>query len=209
MLEPGHRTSRRLQAVREAGEEEFARRCVAGERAALRELFEQEKVRVHSLLFRVVGSNLHMDDLIQEAFLEVFRSLPTFRGESSLRTWIDRCVVRVAYAHFSRKSRQPVLESLQDLPAAAPSAEERASQREAARRLYAEMDRLEPRQRMAFMLHAIEGRSIKQVAEAMESSAVAAKVRVWRARRAIEKRAVKDPLLAEFLSERGERQRTE
>jgi hypothetical protein len=43
----------------------------------------------------------------------------------------------------------------------------------------------------------------------MESSTVAAKVRVWRARRAIEKRAGKDPLLAEFLTERGERQRTE
>jgi RNA polymerase sigma-70 factor (ECF subfamily) len=195
---------RALRVVRsaESAESDFAARCVAGDRAALRELFERERLRVHALLFRIVGSNLHLDDLVQEAFLEVFRSLPSFRGESALRTWIDRCVVRVAYAHFRRKARMPVLESLQEAVAAAPNAEERASLREAARRLYAELERLEPRQRLAFTLYAIQDHSLYQVAEIMESSTVTAKLRVWRARQAIEKRAKRDPLLAEFLTGR-------
>ncbi len=175
-------------------------RCVAGDGAALRELFEGERLRVHALLFRVVGSNAALDDLLQDAFLEVFRSLPSFRGESSLRTWIDRCVVRAAYAHFRQKARVPVLESLQDPAAQSPSAEERTALREAARRFYAELERLDAKQRVAFTLFAVEDRPLREVAEIMESSVVTAKLRVWRARRALEKRAKKDPLLCEFLS---------
>jgi RNA polymerase sigma-70 factor, ECF subfamily len=176
-------------------------RCVAGDRTAQRELFESERLRVHALLFRVVGSNAHMDDLLQDAFLEVFRSLPSFRGESSLRTWIDRCVIRAAYAHFRQKARVPVLESLQEPAARGPSAEERTALREAGRRLYAQLDRLEAKQRVAFTLFAIENRPLRDVAQIMESSLITAKLRVWRARQALEKRAKKDPSLAEFLSD--------
>ncbi len=166
----------------------------------MRQLFDMERHRVHALLFRVVGSNAALEDLLQDAFLEVFRSLPKFRGESSLRTWIDRCAVRVAYAYFGRKARAPVLEPLEEPQSGGPNAEERVSQREAARRLYVELARLEPRLRLAFTLYAIEDRSIREVAELMGSSEVSARVRVWRARQAIEARAKKDPLLAEFLT---------
>jgi RNA polymerase sigma-70 factor (ECF subfamily) len=193
-----------LRAVEPAAprsDADLVRRCVAREPAALRELFERERFRVHALLFRMIGSNAPLEDLAQEAFLEVFRSLPSFRGESSLRTWIDRCVVRVGYAYFRRKSRTPVLECLSDSAVATDAnAEERAQLREAARRLYAELDRLEPRQRLAFTLFAVEDRSLREVAQMMDASLVATKVRVWRARQTLEKRAKQDPLLAEFLS---------
>jgi RNA polymerase sigma-70 factor, ECF subfamily len=196
-----------LRLVRSAEDSELVARCRAGDPEALRTLFERERSRVHGLLYRVVGSNTHMDDLLQDTFLQVFRSLPSFRGESSLRTWIDRCAVRVAYAHFARKARTPALECVHDVDAEAPNAEERTSMREAVRRLYTELDRLEARQRVAFTLFVIENRSLRQVAQIMESTLTAAKLRVWRARRTLEKRARKDPLLCEFfaddLSERG------
>ncbi len=188
-----------LRVVRPPDEASLTARCVAGDGAALRELFESERRRVHALLFRVVGSNAAIDDLLQDAFLEVFRSLPSFRGESSLRTWIDRCAVRAAYAHFRKNARAPVLESLQDPAAHGPSAEERTALREAARRFYAELERLDVKQRIAFTLFAVEDRPLGEVAEIMQSSVVTAKLRVWRARRALEKRARRDPLLSEFL----------
>ncbi len=190
-----------LQVVRLPEEADFVARCVAGDPRAQRELFERERVRLHGLLFRVVGSNIHIEDLLQDAFLEIFRSLPSFRGQSSLRTWMDRCAVRVAYAHFGRKGRSPTLESLQDPAAKDPSAEERTSLREAARRLYSALDRIEAKQRLAFTLFAIEDRSLSEVAELMEATIVTTKVRVWRARRALEARAQKDPLLREFLAD--------
>ena len=137
---------------------DLATRCVAGERAAQRTLYEREKRRVHATLYRVFGSNHHIDDVIQEVFLQVFRSLGGFRGDSSLRTWIDRCAVRVAYVHLTKdKRRGPSLELVADIPSGDPSAERRTLAREAARRLYAALELLEPKQRIAFTLHRLDG----------------------------------------------------
>jgi RNA polymerase sigma factor (sigma-70 family) len=196
-------SSQPLRLVHPTDEADLVARCNAGDPTAQRALFERERLHVHALLFRVVGSNVFMDDLVQDTFLQVFRSLPSFRGDSSLRTWIDRCAVRVAFAHFARKARVPALECVQDVAAEAPNAEERTSMREAVRRLYVELDRLEPRQRMAFTLFAIESRSLRDVAEIMETSLATAKIRVFRARRALEKRAKLDPLLSEFFADRA------
>ncbi len=189
-----------MRLVHASDDADLVRRCQAGQADAQRELFERERIRVHRLLYRVVGSNSHMEDLLQEAFLEIFRSLHTFRGDSSLRTWMDSCVVRVAYAHFRRKSRLPSLEPVQDAGPTAPSPEDRATRREAIRHLYAHLEQLEARQRMAFSLHALEGRTLREVAQIMDSTIATAKIRAWRARRTLEGRARKDPLLAEFLA---------
>jgi RNA polymerase sigma-70 factor (ECF subfamily) len=180
----------------------LAERCVQGDRASQQRLFHEHKRRIHATLYRILGSNAYMDDLLQEAFMNVFRSLRLFRGESSLATWIDRCTVRVAWAHIAqRKARAPHLELVTDVPAGDASAEQRVVAREAARRLYAELEKMDPVQRLAFTLHVIDGRPLSEVAELMEATLVATKTRVWRARRAIEKRARRDPALASFVPE--------
>jgi RNA polymerase sigma-70 factor (ECF subfamily) len=183
---------------------DLARRCCAGERAAQRDLFQREKRRVHATLYRVLGSNAEMEDLVQEAFLEIFKGLSGFRGEASLGTWIDRVAVRVAYAHIARRKPASVSLSLvSDVRARDATTEERVIGREAARRLYSTLDRVEPRQRIAYVLHVFEGRPVAEVAAAMESTVVLTKVRIWRARRAIEAHARRDPLLASFLPSAG------
>lgn len=178
---------------------ELVKRCVAGDRQAQRALFARERAHVHWTLFRILGHSQHLEDLIQDAFLEVFRSLGTFRGESLLSTWVERCTVRVAYAYFRRKALVPRLEPVHEIVNGAPSAEQRVMHREAARRLYALLDRLEPSQRIAYTLHELDNKSLKEVASLMQASLVTTKVRVFRARRNIEKRAENDPLLSEFV----------
>jgi RNA polymerase sigma-70 factor (ECF subfamily) len=178
----------------------LAERCVAGDRAAQRELFQAYKRRVHATLYRLVGSNGPMDDLLQEAFLNVFRSLKTYRGEAALATWIDRCTVRVGFAWITqRNARPPHLELVPEVPAGDASAEQRALAREAARHLYAELDMMDPRLRVAFTLHVIDGRPLTEVAELMDATLVATKTRVFRARRALAERARRDPVLASFV----------
>jgi RNA polymerase sigma-70 factor (ECF subfamily) len=178
----------------------LAQRCVARDRQAQRELFDRELRRVYAVLYRILGSTAAIDDLVQDAFLEIFRSLKNFRGEATLGTWVDRCTVRVAYAYLtSKRRRPPALEIVSDVASGHPSAESRAMAREAARRLYAELERIDPVRRLAFTLHAIDGRSLEEVAQLMDSSLVATKSRVWRARQALEARARRDPLLADFL----------
>lgn len=179
----------------------LAGRCAAGEHEAQRALFHEYRDRVHATLYRIMGSNRDMEDLVQEAFLQVFRSLHSYRGEAKLATWISRLATRVAYAHLSRRGPKVVaLEALPDMPDHEPGAERRAFAREAMRRLYGVLERIEAKQRIAFSLHVIDGQPIREVAEIMESSVTATKTRIWRARKEIDKRARKDPLLVGFLS---------
>jgi RNA polymerase sigma-70 factor (ECF subfamily) len=75
--------------------------------------------------------------------------------------------------------------------------------RDGVRRLYEALDELSPAARLAFTLHAIDGRSLSEVAELVGSSVTATKLRVWRARKRIETVAAGDPVLSEFLSPVG------
>jgi len=179
----------------------LATRCAGGDRAAQQRLFDLHRGRVHAILYRLLGSNREIEDLIQDAFLEIFRSLPRYRGDAQLGTWIDRVTTRVAYRYFSRKRPAPVhLEAVPDLPHGAPAPDRQVLARQAARRLYAALGRLDPKYRIAFALHVIDGRPLSEVARITETTVVAAKTRVWRARREITRRAKQDPLLASFLA---------
>jgi RNA polymerase sigma-70 factor (ECF subfamily) len=178
----------------------LAARCAAGERDAQRTLFRDYRERVHATLYRIMGSNRDMEDLVQEVFLQVFRSIQSYRGEARLATWISRITTRVAYGHLARRGPVSVaLEAVPDPAADEPDAEDRALAREAMRRVYAVLERLDPKHRIAFSLHVIDGRSVREVADLTESSVTAVKTRIWRARKEIDKRAAKDPLLAGFL----------
>ncbi len=190
-----------LHVVPVSDDDEIVRRCVAGDRAAQRALFEREKRRVHATLFRILGSNQNIDDLMQDVFVSVFRSLAAFRGESSLATWIDRCAVRAAFTHIRRRRASNHLELVAETIASDdPSAERRALAREATRRLYETLERLEPKQRLAFTLCAIDGRSIPEAADLMGATVVATKARLWRARAHVQKCAKADPVLAGYLT---------
>src|SRR6478672_1040595 len=118
-------------------------RCLTGEPAATRELFRRHKSRVHACLFRVLGTNRDMDDLLQEAFIQVFQSLRGWRAEASLATWIDRVAVRCAYRYLSQRGRRVETTPLDEDEAVAlrSSDEEPGERRQLARdgvaRLYA------------------------------------------------------------------------
>lgn len=177
-------------------------RCLTGEPAASRELFRRHRARVHASLFRVLGSNRDMDDLLQEAFLQVFQSLRGWRAEASLATWIDRVAVRVAYRYLSQRGRRIATDPLTDTDPIAlgdgPGAR-RQHARDGVRRLYAVLDELSPAARLAFTLHEIDGRSMAETAKLIGASVAATKLRVWRARKRVEAAASSDPILSEFL----------
>ena len=183
-------------------EAELVAACLKGDVAAQRALFRREFPRVNATIYRILGPTREVDDLVQETFIAAFRGLAKFRGESRLSTWIDRIAVRVAFDHVRTRSRVPVPLGL------APGADEvmggsipdaQAHARDGLRRLYAELSRLTPEARTAFALYAIDGRSIADVAKLVGTSIVTAKLRIWRARRELMKRAAEDPVLKELL----------
>ena len=181
----------------------LAQRASEGDRLAQRELFASQKLAVHHTLFRILGSNRELEDLVQDAFLEIFRALASFRGDSSLSSWCQTIATRTAYLAIGR--RRPATVELELVEAGLangdPDAHRVALARAAARRLYAALDRLDPKQRIAFALAVIDGLPLAEVAQLTESSLVAVKTRVWRARREIMKRAEKDPVLSSYIAE--------
>src|SRR5436853_4546571 len=131
-------------------------RCLTGEPAATRELFRKHRGRVHACLYRVLGGNRDMDDLLQEAFIQVFQSLRGWRAEASLATWIDRVAVRVAYRYLSQRGRRIQTAPIADEDAV-PGGDEPGARRQLARdgvkRLYAGLDELGAPSRLAFTRH--------------------------------------------------------
>ena len=181
---------------------DMARRAATGDRAAQRELFVAQRAHVHHALFRILGSNRELEDLLQDAFIEIFRALPSFRGDSTLTRWCQTIATRIAYLAISRRKPPAIdLALVEDSLPDHTDTSRSAQHREAARRLYAAMDRIDPKQRIAFALATIDGLSMAEVAALTESSIVAVKTRVWRARKDLMKRAAKDEVLRSYITE--------
>jgi len=181
---------------------ELARRAASGDRGAQRELFVEQRTNVHRALFRILGTNREIEDLLQDAFIEIFRALHSFRGDSTLGRWCQTIAIRVAYLAISRR-RPPAVELalVEETVASDADVRRHVQVREATRRLYAALDRIEAKQRIAFALAAIDGKSLAEVAELTHSSVFAAKTRVWRARRELMRRASKDAALVAYVHE--------
>lgn len=190
-------------AVRDQ-DRDLARRAASGDRGAQRELFLAQRSAVHHALFRILGGNRDLEDLLQDAFFEIFRALPSFRGDSTLSRWCQTIATRVAFLSISKRRPQPVdLALVEETLPDDIDARRQVMLREAARRLYAALERIEAKQRIAFALAVIDGRSLAEVAELTESTVIAVKTRVWRARKDLMKRAAKDEVLSSYLAELG------
>jgi RNA polymerase sigma-70 factor (ECF subfamily) len=96
--------SPRAAAGGEVPEAVIIRRAQKGDAAAFEELYRRHKGRVYSLCLRMLGNTAEAEDLTQEAFLQLFRKIHTFRGESAFSTWLHRLAVNTVLMQLRRKS---------------------------------------------------------------------------------------------------------
>ena len=82
---------------------ELARAAAAGDSVAFEKLYQQHHRRVYSLCLRMLGNSTHAEDLTQEVFLQVYRKLASFRGDSAFTTWLHRLTVNQVLMHFRRR----------------------------------------------------------------------------------------------------------
>ncbi|MBI2815643.1 MAG: sigma-70 family RNA polymerase sigma factor [Acidobacteria bacterium] len=75
-----------------------------GSAAAFEYLYEKHKRRVYSLCLRMTGDTAEAEDLTQEAFLQMFRKIGTFRGESAFSTWLHRLAVNLVLMRLRKKN---------------------------------------------------------------------------------------------------------
>jgi RNA polymerase sigma-70 factor (ECF subfamily) len=177
--------------------------------AATQELFLMHVETLHRLVRRLIGPRGDVDDLVQSAFFEAFRSLPSFRGDAAFSTWLTRIALRVT---MNAIGRRPPTVSLAELTAAAadprspgPDPERSAAAREGLAHVDALLGRMSAKRRAAFVLHVLEGHSVEEVAEILGASASAVRVRVHDARREIERGVQEDSRFVGWLERRRQR----
>lgn len=180
--------------------------CRRGEPEALRAVFVAHAPYVERLLIRVIGPMVDIEDVLQATFVAAIAAFPRFRGEATVRTWLARIAIRTAQARLRRAEHRlrgavPDLEAVGDSGSDATSTERRIDAERQLGRVYAHLDRIAPKKRIAFILHVFEGHPMEEVAALTGASLSATKSRVLWARRELLKRAARDPVLAELVEE--------
>lgn len=183
---------------------EVVERARAGDEAAFRDLFAKYKKQVaNQLNFLVPKADL--EDVLQDVFVEVFRSLKKFRGDSAFSTWLYRLTVHVALKSRRRqvRSRLEVVEELPDQvdPSASPQEVTLSAERQA--RVEALLQELSPKKRAVLVLHDMRGVEASRIAELLETNVLTVRTRLFYARKEFEALAAKDPSLAEFFGKEG------
>ena len=186
--DPNASTSR--QAARAVTEGEAIHLAQAGDAAAFEFLYQLHNRRVYALCLRMVNNPSDAEDLMQEAFLQLFRKIGTFRGESAFSTWLHRMTVNVVLMRLRKKSL-PVA-SLEETTE--PDEETGGPRKDVGApdlRLSGAVDRvnlqrsvekLPPGYRTVFVLHDVQGYEHNEIADIMGCSVGNSKSQLHKAR---------------------------
>ena len=175
-------------APKAASESQLIGQAQRGDEAAFAALFGAYKRRVYSLCLRMTGNTAEAEDLSQEAFLQLFRKIATFRGESAFSTWLHRLVVNVVLMHLRKKELPQVSLDETDQGQEEPVKRDYGDDD---RRLIGSVDRLSlakaigelpPGYRAIFVLHDVEGYEHNEIAQIMNCSVGNSKSQLHKAR---------------------------
>lgn len=150
-------------------------------------LFDRFADGVYTLGFRILGDRYLAEDVVQETFIKVMRSLDTYRGDGPIAAWLYRIGYREAIA-AARKRRETPLDPdgmLRDGDRVVADVEQTVLASELAQRLDTAIAALAEPLRSAFVLRDIEQLSTIDVARALDVSTSAVKMRLARARQAL------------------------
>src|SRR5947209_14655678 len=100
----GNLTDRREQKSNDGSEAEAIEKAKQGDAEAFKALYDRHRRRVYSLCLRMTANTAEAEDLTQEAFLQLYRKIATFRGESAFSTWLHRLSVNVVLMRLRKKS---------------------------------------------------------------------------------------------------------
>ena len=174
----------------EIPEAEAIRRAQGGDPDAFERLYRLHSRRVYSVVLRMVGNPAEAEDLTQEAFLQLFRKIHTFRGDAAFSTWLHRLSVNVVLMRLRKKT---LPQTSLDEPADADD-ESSGPKRDVGAEdplIEGSVDRvhleravaeLPPGYRMVFLLHDVQGYEHNEIARIMECSIGNSKSQLHKAR---------------------------
>lgn len=189
-------------------EDGLVQRAAAGDADAFRGLFVRHKSDVSRLVYRMLNAPSDLDDVVQEVFVQVFRSLKDFRGQAKFSTWLHRVTVNVVLMHRRSARSRPVLteEVPNDLVAddGQTLPDEDTERRERMRAFQRLLARLADKKRIVFVLHELEGMAPAEIAEIVGAPVLTVRTRLFYARRELEAMMHEEPALANLAGLAGE-----
>ena len=182
-------------------------RAREGDRSAFRLLFERHRTDVARLVYRMVGPRPEIEDLVQEVFVQVHRSLRDFRGEARFSTWLHRVTVNVVLMHRRAERSRPILTeevvsgTVEDHGSVHPDDE--AERRRRIGAFFAVLEEISEKKRVVFILHDLEGMSPTDIAKVVEAPVLTVRTRLFYARRELEEKMQGNSLLGSIVREHG------
>ena len=173
----------------EVSNSELVKKSQLGDKSAFEELVKRHQDLVFSLSFKLTGNRELANDVAQEAFIRAWKAIEKFRGDSTFGTWIYRITVNTAWTlrkkakkHYSlniEDTQEPVvIDEKKDPELVAINSDLSVVLRKA-------LNQIPLEQRIIVELKNIEGRSHKEIADYLDISVTAAKVRLHRAHQKI------------------------
>ncbi|PWU02905.1 MAG: RNA polymerase subunit sigma-24 [Terriglobia bacterium] len=166
-------------------------RCLSGDSAAWEELVRLHTRHVYSMCYRFTGSASESQDLAQEVFLRVFRTLKSFRAaEGSFPTWLARVSRNLLIDHYRRTKQERITDSIEEqLPTLEQEGTEAAwrpdraiAGREASELLQAALQKLSPELREAVILRDLQEMEYREIAQVLDIPEGTVKSRINRGR---------------------------
>ena len=168
--------------ARDVTDLQLVARCIAGDRAAERALYDAHVDRVFRLAYRLAGDTDLAQDFTQETFIRAFDRLGQYRGDASLATWLHTIAMSVSLNGMRSitrlRTRSVAVDELADLP----SRQMPTAPHDLRERLHAAIDGLSAKLRPVFVMHDVEGYTHDEIGTALGIPAGTSKARLFDAR---------------------------
>ena len=161
-------------------DEELIARAVAGDELAMRALWAEHAPRVDAVVRRLVHDADEAADIAQEVWIQIFRALPTFRGDAQFSTWAHRIAVNRTLNTLRRARRlMGIHEELTEETAMVEDDVEQPFVRES---IGQALEKLPPGARTVFVLHDVEGFTHEEIADQLGITSGGSKSQLFKAR---------------------------
>ena len=164
---------------------ELAQKSAAGDTGAFGDLYRRHFRRVYALCLRMLGNPTEAEDLTQETFIQLFRKIGSFRGESAFTTWLHRMTVNQVLMYFRRgKSRPEATTEEGETPQQIVLGTENPNAMPIVDRIALEnaITKLPAGYRTVFVLHDVEGHEHREIAQMLGISEGTSKSQLHKAR---------------------------
>ena len=175
----------------------LVRRCIAGDTAAWEELVREHSRRIYNICYRFTGSSSDAEDLTQDVFIKVYRSLGTFDSrKGAFTTWVTTMTRNLLVDHFRRSKQERMTDSMDAAPSAdedaptlgeriedvKPSPEAILTRKDKQRLVHEALQKVSPDLREAVILRDIQDMDYREIAEVLKVPEGTVKSRINRGR---------------------------